>query len=41
MPTIYIPTALRPYADNQAQITVDAATVREAVEKLTDRKSVV
>ncbi len=36
MPTIYIPTALRPYADNHAQLTVDAATVREAVEKLTE-----
>ena len=36
MPTIYIPTALRPYADNYAQLTVDAATVREAVEKLTE-----
>ena len=35
MPTIYIPTALRPYADNHAQLTVDAATVREDVEKLT------
>jgi molybdopterin converting factor small subunit len=36
MPTIYIPTALRPYADNQAQLTVEAATVREAVERLTE-----
>jgi molybdopterin/thiamine biosynthesis adenylyltransferase/rhodanese-related sulfurtransferase/molybdopterin converting factor small subunit len=36
MPTIYIPTALRPYADNQAQLTVEATTVREAVEKLTE-----
>jgi hypothetical protein len=24
MPTIYIPTALRPYADNQAQLAVEA-----------------
>lgn len=36
MPTIYIPTALRPYADNQAQLTMEATTVREAVEKLTE-----
>ncbi|MFN7017719.1 MAG: molybdopterin-synthase adenylyltransferase MoeB [Fimbriimonadales bacterium] len=36
MPTIYIPTALRPYTDNQASLSVEASTVGEAVQKLTE-----
>lgn len=36
MPTIHIPTALRPYADNQASLAVEATTVGEAMQKLTE-----
>lgn len=39
MPKIYIPTALRQYADNQDAVEVDAATVGEALQALTSRYS--
>lgn len=34
MPTIEIPTPLRPYANNQAKITVSGSTVREVLNDL-------
>lgn len=34
--TIFIPTPLRPYAANQPQIEVQAATIAEALNSLTD-----
>ncbi len=37
MPKIYIPTALRQYANNQDVVEVDAATVGEALQALTSR----
>lgn len=36
MPTIHIPTALRPYTNNQASLSVEASTVGEAIRKLTE-----
>ncbi|MDR0837859.1 MAG: MoaD/ThiS family protein [Propionibacteriaceae bacterium] len=35
MPNLLIPIALRPYADRQAEIEVDGANVRAALEALT------
>ena len=35
MATILIPTALRPYTDNQASVSVDGATVGDALNSLT------
>jgi molybdopterin converting factor small subunit len=35
MALIHIPTPLRPYADNQASVTVGGATVGEALASLT------
>ncbi len=37
MPSIKIPTPLRPYAGNSAEIEVQGATVGEALASLTDR----
>ncbi len=36
MPTVYIPTALRPYTDQQASLKVDAKTAGEAIERLVE-----
>ncbi|MFQ3611238.1 MAG: molybdopterin-synthase adenylyltransferase MoeB [Fimbriimonadales bacterium] len=36
MPTVYIPTALRPYTDQQASLKVDAQTAGEAIERLVE-----
>ena len=37
MATIHIPTPLRPYADEQASVEVDGATVGDALNALTSR----
>jgi molybdopterin converting factor small subunit len=37
MPTVRIPTPLRAYTDKQASVTVEGATVGEALEALTTR----
>ncbi len=37
MSTLRIPSPLRPYADGQSEITVEAATVGEALSILTNR----
>lgn len=37
MPSIKIPTPLRAYTDNQAQVTVSGGTVREALDNLTSQ----
>lgn len=37
MPRIKIPTPLRRFADDESQIEVDASTVGEALERLTQR----
>lgn len=37
MPTIKIPTPLRPYTDNQSQVTVEGATVGEVLTDLVTR----
>ncbi len=36
MPTVYIPTALRPYTDNQPSLKVEAKTAGEAIERLVE-----
>ncbi len=36
MPTIFIPTALRVFTDQQAKLSVDARTVGEAIQKLVE-----
>lgn len=36
MPTVYIPTALRGFTDQQAMLTVEAHTVGEAIQRLVD-----
>ena len=35
MPTIHLPTPLRPYADKQKLVTVTGATVQTALQELT------
>ncbi len=37
MPTLILPTPLRPYAENQAQIPVEGETVGQALEDLVRR----
>lgn len=39
MPSIKIPTPLRPYTDGQAQVSVHGKTVGEALNNLTDQFS--
>ena len=37
MPTLRFPAAMKYYVDNQSELTVDASTVREAVEAVSER----
>lgn len=37
MPVLLLPTPLRPYANNQAQVPVEGATVGQALEDLVHR----
>lgn len=39
MPTIRIPTPLRPYTDGQSEVSVEGATVGAVLQDLTDKHS--